>query len=199
MIESAATFLSAGHYFREVLANVPSTAWNAPGLDDWTVRTLAGHTSRALSTVLTYLGRPAEKVQVESAADYYLATGLADDPRVTERAMAAGKELGAHPVDKVDRLLARLENTLPLAEDRIIETAAGGMRFRDYLPTRIFELAVHTLDLSRACGLVAELPGDVELEAGRLAIQIASERGDGAMVLLALTGRTILPGDFSVV
>jgi uncharacterized protein (TIGR03083 family) len=199
MIESAATFLSAGRYFREVLANVPPTAWNAPGLDDWSVRTLAGHTSRALSTVLTYLGRPAKTVHLESAADYYLATGLANDPGVTERAISAGKELGPDPVDMVDRLLAQLENTLPLTEDRVIETAAGGMRFSDYLPTRIFELAVHTLDLSRACGLVAELPRGVELEAGRLAIEIAAERGDGAQVLLALTGRTMLPGDFSVV
>ncbi|MDP9821889.1 hypothetical protein [Nocardioides massiliensis] len=31
---------------------------------------------------------------------------------------------------------------------RLVTTAAGGMRLRDYLPARTFELAAHCLDIS---------------------------------------------------
>jgi hypothetical protein len=31
----------------------------------------------------------------------------------------------------------------------LVSTPVGGMRLIDYLPSRIFELAVHTLDIAR--------------------------------------------------
>lgn len=49
---------------------------------------------------------------------------------------------------------------LPLLDDtdgtELVTTVAGGMRLADYLPTRVFELVVHTLDLAAALGLRAE-------------------------------------------
>ncbi|NKX53680.1 hypothetical protein HGG74_03805 [Arthrobacter sp. E918] len=197
--EEIALYLTAARCFRDLLARLPVDGWDRPGLGEWSIRTLAGHTSRALSTVLTYLDRPADRVEVESAAAYYRTPGLASSPEVTPRAVQAGEQLGDEPVAAVDAMLARLEARLPQETDRVISTVAGGMRLGDYLPTRIFELAVHSLDLAAACGTEVRLPADVELAAGELALRIAVGRGDGAALLLALTGRRSLPQGFSVV
>ncbi|MCG2621714.1 maleylpyruvate isomerase N-terminal domain-containing protein [Arthrobacter sp. I2-34] len=198
-LPQAATYLAAAASFRELLARVPPDAWDRPGLGHWTVRTLAGHTSRALVTVLTYLDQPAERVERESAAAYFSGLDFSSSPDITARAVAAGEALGEDPLATVDGLLARLQQRLPRETDRVIHTIAGGMRISDYLPTRIFELAVHSLDLAAACGLAVRLPPDVERAAAELAVQIAVGRGDGAPVLQALTGRAALPQGYSVV
>jgi uncharacterized protein (TIGR03083 family) len=199
MIQGAATYLEAARHFREVLAGIPDSAWDEPGLGDWSVRTLAGHTSRALITVLTYLERPAQNIDVGSTAEYYSGLDFTSSPDITARAVAAGEDLGSKPVETVDRLLAQLENVVPVVSDRVIETIAGGMRFSDYLPTRIFELAVHSLDLAAACGVPASLSSEVESAAMKVAVEIAAARGEGSLLLLALTGRTTLPPGYSVV
>jgi len=199
MIPGGATYLAAGRHFRGVLARIPSEAWDKPGLGEWDVRTLAGHTSRALVTVLTYLERPAEQVAVASAAAYFSGQDFTSSPGITARATAAARELGPEPAETVDRMLVRLNEVIPLVEDRVIETIVGGMRLSDYLPTRIFELAVHSLDLAAACGIRTALPADVELAAAKLSVEIAAARGECSKLLLALTGRAALPAGYSVV
>jgi uncharacterized protein (TIGR03083 family) len=198
-LPQAATYLSAAGSFRELLSRIPPDAWDRPGLGRWTVRTLAGHTSRALITVLTYLDRPAERVEVDSTAAYYSGLDFSNAPDINARAAQAGVDLGPDPVAAVDGLLARLQERLPQETDRAIVTIAGGMRLSDYLPTRTFELAVHSLDLAAACGLEASLPQEVQRAAAELAVQVAVRRGDGAPVLLALAGRAPLPAGYSVV
>jgi hypothetical protein len=74
-----------------------------------------------------------------------------------------------------------------------------GIRLRQYLPTRIFELAVHGLDIARAAGVSFSLPNDVLADATALAARTAVTVGDGETVLMALTGRGSLPPSFSVV
>ena len=64
--------------------------------------------------------------------------------------------------------------------------------------TRTFELAVHGLDIAGAAGLSASLPSDVLAEAAALAVRLGVEVGDGATVLLALTGRRAVPEGFCV-
>ena len=44
----------------ELVGRIPGEAWDRPGLGEWDVRALVGHTGRAFVTVLTYLDRPAE-------------------------------------------------------------------------------------------------------------------------------------------
>jgi hypothetical protein len=75
----------------------------------------------------------------------------------------------------------------------------AGIRLHTYLPTRTFELAVHSLDIARAVGISLVLPSDALAEAMVLAGGIAVAAGQGETVLLALTGRTALPPSFSVV
>jgi hypothetical protein len=72
------------------------------------------------------------------------------------------------------------------------------MRLRDYLPTRVFELVVHTLDLAAALGLEAEPPPDALAVCLELAASLAQRRGAGPAVLMALSGRRPLPPDFSL-
>jgi hypothetical protein len=96
----------------------------------------------------------------------------------------------------VDDALAAVD---AVAGDPVIETIAGGMYLDAYLPTRIFELAVHSLDIAEAIGLPLTLPAAVLGDALRLAAEIATLRGDGERLLLSLTGRAALPSGYSVV
>jgi hypothetical protein len=67
------------------------------------------------------------------------------------------------------------------------------------LPTRTFELAVHSLDIARAADLSFRLPEDVLADAAVLATRVSVVMGQGEAALLALTGRAELPPSFSVV
>jgi len=104
--------------------------WDRPGLGDWDVRALVGHTSRALLTVESYLARPAAAVEIETAAEYFRAA----------RPVAAGDEVTQRGRD-------------------------AGAALADYLPTRTFELAVHTADLAVALGEAPDVPGPAAAQA----------------------------------
>lgn len=72
--------------FVEVLAHVSPDGWDAPGLGVWTVRDLAGHTSRALLTVESYLD-PSTTTSSPSLADAeaYFAAAAAAAPTAAAR------------------------------------------------------------------------------------------------------------------
>jgi uncharacterized protein (TIGR03083 family) len=174
--------------------------WDEPGLGEWDLRALVGHTSRSLLTVEAYLEKPAAEVEVPSALDYYRATSaISAGPAVAERGRAAGAALGEDPAAAVAGIAARV---LPLVADRdgteLLTTIAGGMRLADYLPTRTFELAVHTTDLTTALGVPAEVPTAAAVEALHLVAGLAATAGKAGPLLLAATGRPGLPAGFSV-
>jgi uncharacterized protein (TIGR03083 family) len=192
-------FVAATAWYQAVLAQV-GDRWSLPGLGEWDVRALAGHTSRSLLTVETYLGQPAAKVEVASAVDYYAATrAIAAGPGVAQRGRDAGEALGADPVAAVATIAVRV---LPLVEGldgtELLTTIAGGMRLADYLPTRVFELVVHTVDLAVAIGVPAEPPSRPAALALGLISALAIADGNAATLLLATTGRIGLPPGFSV-
>ncbi|KUI11588.1 mycothiol maleylpyruvate isomerase [Mycobacterium sp. GA-1285] len=197
------TFASAAHSFADLVGRIPADAWSGPGVGDWDLRSLVGHTSRSLTTVLTYLETTADRADIATPQEYYARvnpTALGLDPAdVAERGRQAGRDLGDDPAaaaaDLVSRTLARLETV----EDPLIRVLGGlGIRLRTYLPTRTFELAVHGLDIARAVGLPFTLPSSVLQEALELAARIAAEQ-HGETVLMALTGRDPLPPSFSIV
>jgi hypothetical protein len=80
-----------------------------------------------------------------------------------------------------------------------IHPLIGGMRLVTWLPTRTFELAVHSLDIAAATGVPADLPVTVLADAAALAARIAAATGNGRTILSALTGRGALPDGYSVV
>ena len=201
-MDAVATFESAAGFFVELVETIPSTAWNGPGLGEWDLRSLVGHAGRSLSTVTSYLARPAAVIDMPSPAAYYkwAVQQIGADPAgVAERGRQAGIALGEDPAAAV-RLLREDAVTAirDLDADPIIETIAGGMRVSAYLPTRTFELTVHTLDIAAALERDVTAPAEALADALHLAAELALAKGDGQSVLLALTGRRPLPEDYSV-
>jgi len=201
--EVRTTFAAAARSLPELVDRIPANAWDGPGLGEWDLRSLVGHTSRSLSTVLNYLGQPAAREDVQSAAAYYdfVAQAIGADPAaVTERGRQAGIALGAEPALTVRALVDDALTALDaVTGDPLITTIAGGMRVNSYLPTRTFELAVHSLDIAAAIGIRWTLPAVVLTGALQLAAEIVTLRGEGEGLLLSLTGRRALPDGYSVV
>jgi uncharacterized protein (TIGR03083 family) len=190
----------AGEHVISLISDLSADQWDAPALGPWTVRTLVGHIGRAFTTVTEYLAKPATHHDVRTAADYYLvALTLTDPASIQTRAEQAARALGENPPAAIRKFRDGALEALMNAGDPLISTAAGGMRLSDYLPTRIFELVVHSVDLARATGQSDSLPADICRSALAVAVEVAIRRGDGQSMLLALTGRTPLSSGFSVV
>jgi uncharacterized protein (TIGR03083 family) len=184
-------FGDAAAWFGETVDRVGGR-WAEPGLGEWDVRALVGHTSRSFLTVETYLARPAATVEVASPADYYAATrAAAASPAVAARGRDAGEALGAAPAAAVHEIAARVLARLGTCDGtELLTTIAGGMRLVDYLPTRTFELVVHGLDLARALGQPLDVPALPAAEALTLVSELAVTGGQAGPLLLAATGRT---------
>ena len=202
--DPVATFASAARTFAGLVREIPAAKWDGPGLGDWDLRSLVGHTSRSLTTVSTYLQTTADRADIASPQAYYVYArdyaSQAGQAAIVERGRQAGRDLGADPVAAIDELVEQVGNQLTGTADRLIQVIGGrGMRLYGYLPTRIFELAVHALDIARATGLALQLPVDVLDESLTLAARVAVALGEGDTVLLSLTGRLALPASFSVV
>jgi hypothetical protein len=80
----------------------------------------------------------------------------------------------------------------------LMTTIVGGMRLGDYLPTRTFELAVHTADLTRALGVPLDVPATAAAQALEVVVDLAVAGGLAGPLLLAATGRPGLPAGYSV-
>lgn len=194
-------FAEAARRFADQVRTIEARAWDGPGLGEWDLRALVGHTSRSLLTVESYLGQPAEAEEVASPAEYYAAVAaVAAGPAVAERGREAGRAMGGDPAGYVDALVERVLPLAASAGDPLIRTFAGGTRFTQYLPTRTFELVVHGLDIAAALGVPAPSYSPAVMdEVVTLAGSAAVVQGKGDEVLRALTGRGGLPPGFSVV
>jgi len=197
---SRGAFEEAATWFVSMTASVRDR-WDAPGLGEWTVRDLVGHASRSFLTIEAYLLETRPEIEIDSASRYYeVAMASAGDPAaVAERGRAAGAALGREPALEVTRLARRvLALVATTSDDARLETAAGVMRLADYLPTRTFELCVHTCDLAEALSLDTSVPVGAAEECGSLLGAMAARQGRAADLLLASTGRRGLPTGFSV-
>jgi hypothetical protein len=174
--------------------------WDQPALGEWDVRALVGHTSRSFLTVETYLDRPAATVELATTADYFRATrAIAAGPAVAARGRDAGAALGSDPAAAVGEIAARVLRLLDSRDGtERVTTIAGGMRLRDYLPTRTFELAVHTADLASAIGEPLDVPLTAATQALQVVNDLALADGLAGQLLLAATGRPRPPSGFSV-
>jgi hypothetical protein len=196
--DSRRAFADAADWFVRT-AGLVGGRWDEPGLGEWDVRALVGHTSRSFLTVETYLGRPAEAAQVDSAAGYYRATrAIAAGPDVADRGREAGVALGSDPAAAVTEIAARVLRLLDTQDGTaLVTTIAGGMRLRDYLPTRTFELAVHTADLATALGEPPHVPATAAAQALTIVTELAVADDRAGPLLLLATGRPGTAG-FSV-
>ena len=172
---------------------------DAPGLGEWSVRDLVGHTSRSLTTVEQYLRTAPGPVEVSSPAEYFrLLSEASRGPGVAQRGRDAGAALGPDLPGAVAALSERVvAQVLASSPDAFVATPAGGMRLADYLPTRAFELTVHTCDLVVALGGAPVPPPAAAASALRLAADLAGASDAAGEVLLALTGRRPLPPGYT--
>jgi uncharacterized protein (TIGR03083 family) len=202
------TFRSAAIAYAGLVTALPPERLDGPGLGDWTLRELVGHTvSSALRQVPAVLATRAPQVEVETPEGYFAyarsasretvasaRAALADDAR------AAAELLGDDPADHVSAQIGRATEALSrVNDDDVVATPVGGMRVRAWLPTRTFELVVHGLDAAEAAGLPFDLPVETIAEAVTLASRTVLGVGDGVPLLRALTGREPLPPGFSIV
>ena len=88
------TYADAAVAFLDLVAEVPLERYAGPGLGNWDLRALIGHTGRSFGTVSTYLATRADRVTCEDAADYFavvsrLAHGSTRDA-IHQRGIEAG-------------------------------------------------------------------------------------------------------------
>jgi len=57
-------FKESAEFFLQTLSQVPSEVWASPGLGEWTLRDLVGHTYRSFVTLETYAARPGTSVDL---------------------------------------------------------------------------------------------------------------------------------------
>ena len=195
------TYLEAGEYFASIVDQVDIDGWDGPALGEWCVRDLTGHTYRSFTTVLSYSLKPADKVDLEGPVDYFrkaLKT-LSDPKHVAELGRAAGLEIIDNPQMMVRGFAMYVKNKLEeMPDDFILDCPIGGIRLIDYLPTRTFELIIHTMDLAKAVGVEAN-PPEAGMDATlRIIGQLALYGSHASDLVLAATGRGELPAGFSV-
>ncbi len=197
--DSRTAFADAAGWFVRTAALV-GDRWDRPGLGEWDVRALVGHTSRSLVTVEAYLARPAPAAEIASPAAYFRAVrSVAASAGVAARGRDAGAALGGDPAAAVARTAARVLALVDAKDGtELVTTIAGGMRLGDYLPTRTFELAVHTADLATALGVPPDVPATAAAQALAIVTDLAVADGRAGPLLLAATGRPGLPAGFSV-
>ena len=191
----------AAGFFEDTVARIQGAEWAKTALGEWTVRDLVGHTNRALLTVETYLDNPADTVELTRPVDYFLRVKVshADPAAVAARGREAGKALGSEPLATVRATAARvLVRLREVDDDTLLTTPVGGMRLIDYLPSRIFELTIHTLDLAAATSQNVRVPDAAARVTFLLLAEMAYEAGKIAPLLLAATGRGALPTGFTV-
>ncbi len=185
-------------------SGVPATAWEKPGLGEWTVRELVAHTCRSWTLIGTYLAEPEPPAGPDAGtAGLYFARGLTQ-PGIHEGVLARGREdaagLGADPVGYASRAA---EDALGLVAatppGRLVATRICPLPFAEFVRTRAFELTVHGLDLARATG--QGVPPELERASApalALVAEIAAERRLAVPLLLAASGRATLPSGFTL-
>lgn len=202
-------FETAAEWFAATVVELETTepdGWDRSALGEWDRSDLVGHTARALLTVEQYLDdRATTSTATTTTTDYYrvVRSSRADPAAVAERGRQAGRDLGADRPTAVARVVGRVVDRVRGAgPDRGVVTPMGEWALAAYLPTRVFELTVHTIDLRAAAGLDVDPPAVAAREAlrvlGLLVADADPASADTAALLRALTGRGTLPPGWSV-
>ena len=196
---TTATFTSAARSFAALVREIPAGAWDGPGLGEWD-RSRAGRTHVALTDHREQLPADHRRARGHHDTGGVLRAGdpvgAGNRPRRCRRARAAGRQRSRRGSGGDDRRVGVTGDwAIWLTSDNpLIEVIGGlGIRLHTYLPTRVFELAVHGLDIAE----VAQYPHVPPPEACStrrlgLATRTAVATGHGETVLLALTGRITL-------
>lgn len=208
-MQNVALFEDSARSFIDLISRVKPGQWNDHGLGSWSVRSLTGHTTRAITTVSDYLaGEAPATVNCADAETYVLEnTGGSLSERedanaaIAQRGVDAGSLLADSPLDQLTQQLERaLAMIVAQPPTRVVSVYGGrNIPLSEHLRTRNFELVVHTMDLARATGIPHSLPARSVEDAVILAARVAVRKGFGQELLLAMAGRCPLPEGFNVV
>jgi uncharacterized protein (TIGR03083 family) len=175
--QTADTYEAASAFFVQATQAVPDSAWGSVGLGRWTVLELVAHGNRAHTTVEEYLLSPQLPVGPES--DYF------SEARINERAREAVLALGDDPRGSVVSTAARVTALVrSTPADATLGSPARTTTLAEYLPSRIAELTVHSLDLTRALGVEIAPPQPALLESLRFVAVPLVKQGKGELALI---------------
>ncbi len=187
-------FAAAVECFLATSAGIDDGCWELPASERWSVGQLFAHVVRGMAVMSDYLDADTTPpdVVLPGAAAYFRSAldmdgvhdGIAD--RAVAAAEAAGPDRLAWAREVADAAVRRAGAT---EDDRILVHFAGGMRFVDYLETRITEVVVHTLDLQIACGLEIGAPADALAITNGVLLALV-DRADPVGLAMALSGRS---------
>ncbi|MEW1914791.1 maleylpyruvate isomerase family mycothiol-dependent enzyme [Kitasatospora sp. NPDC085895] len=196
------TFETEAEVLGRELAGSPEAAWDRPTrCAPWSVRELLGHLCVVLDWVPGMIDGRAPEVPEVSAAEYYRPDRRFSTATNTAR-IELGRDRAARHRSGAD-LVADFARTWRNAQElcrkeperRVVRTRHGdAMLLADFMLTRVFEVAVHGIDLADALGREAWLtPSAADLLLEFLAgpdTSGATELGWGhARFLRKITGR----------
>ena len=193
-MDARQNFLDTTDAVAELVSRVPADRLDQPALGVWDLRSLIGHTSRAMSTVISYLKMPVTEVTCPDVVGYYVyvADTPGEDDAIAERGVQAGRDLGgdvAHGFASLARQVRGVLEHQPRGVDPVVHTLAGGMLLSEYLPTRTFELIVHGYDIAHAADIEFTPHPRSVAETVALAARIGVALGHGPHLVPVLTGR----------
>ena len=195
-------FKEAARFFVETVDRIPAGKWDAPGLGIWSVRELVVHAAHTFRSVATYDGpaRTAERIEVEDVPTVWVRMlDKAQDAERESRAQRTAADLGDDPPTTIrgwyEDALAVLDSA---PDDHPVRSIGGGVRFIDWLDTRVVELTVHTMDIANAAGIEAQ-PPDAAMAATLASLsELAIATGKANDLVMAVTGRGRLPAGYSL-
>jgi hypothetical protein len=195
-------FAAATNLFEDTVRAIDDKQLIQPGLGQWTVLELLAHTCRAFLTIEQTLNAVDAQAPLLADTVTYFRAALDQNPAIHAQIAARAAEtvpaLGAQPLTGALDIASRgraLVDATP--DDAPVAHFTGRMRFIDYLPSRIVELVLHTLDLQQA----TRQP--LRADPGALAITLSivtalADRADPIALVLAVTGRADLPHGFNI-
>lgn len=181
----------AVQWFVASAARVPADAWTQHAMDRWTVRELVAHTSRSLDLVTKYLDAASGPVTILGRTGFTRLVFANPTPTlhrdVAERARETADALGPDIVMGVWRLGDDVLNRLATTpDDAPCTTHIGTLSLIDYLPSRVGELVVHTLDLYKAMDWSTDDAPALPIE---VTLSFVAALADPVKAILALSGR----------
>lgn len=189
--ETAAAYRFAAHWWRSLVGAIEDDQWALPGLGEWSVKELVAHGNRAFKTVNEYLeGDTKDPTVLFTAADY-VRTVLGEETPHVHIAARARDEAAARDdwVTATDELAEEaLRQVAARPGDTTVHLFVGEMELGQYLATRVMEVVVHGLDLSRAIGLPTT-PPTAALSVTLAVLLDLAPADDQAAIVRLLTGR----------
>jgi uncharacterized protein (TIGR03083 family) len=139
------------------LEGLPGPAWERPTrCTPWLVRDLVGHIITVLARVPAMVAAPAPERPAISATEYFRADDRFSDAANADRVRMGQERAGsADPATLVEELGRTWREVVAVSErqpaDRVVLTRHGdAMLLTEFLTTRVFEVAVHGIDVADA-------------------------------------------------